>query len=230
MWKKLQARSSLKLNSSFFRNEVPSHLKWSLVLELFVTELPIYDTGRIFELQSPPPFLAPKWKYAKDSIKEQLWSARWKIITLKSNLNKCSNLSQPLDKLNLVGRLIATLHWFLTACWWKFWKRIERWKTWHLSNILHPDHVPTNAQSIFFFTLSWTTSSQPLGAGQWIVRSRQFASWATRSTRSDLTKSFYLKQTKLTANLSFWRIICTDKRNMFLLVFSTSGALVVVTV
>ena len=125
------------------------------------------------------------------NIKEQLWSARWKIITLKSNLNKCSNLSQPLDKLNLVGRLIATLHWFLTACWWKFWKRIERWKTWHLSNILHPDHVPTNAQSIFFFTLSWTTSSQPLGAGQWIVRSRQLASWATRSTRRDLTKSSY---------------------------------------
>ena len=29
------------------------------------------------------------------------------------------HLSQPLDKLNLVGRLMATLHWFLTACWWK---------------------------------------------------------------------------------------------------------------
>ena len=80
----------------------------------------------------------------------------------------------------------------------------------------------SHKHSIFFFTLSWTTSSQPLGAGQWIVRSRQFASWATRSTRSDLTKSFYLKQTKLTANLSFWRIICTDKRNMFLLVFFTT--------
>ena len=158
------------------------------------------------------------------NIKQQLAlvGSLKKIILKRSSLNKCSNLSQPLDKLNLVGRLIATLHWFLTACWWKFWKRIERWKTWHLSNILHPDHVPTNAQSIFFFTLSWTTSSQPLGAGQWIVRSRQFASWATRSTRSDLTKSFYLKQTKLTANLSFWRIICTDKRNMFLLVFFTT--------
>ena len=169
-------------------------------------------------------FFSAKWKYANDSIKG---SHRW-IKTSKSSsgwlveksLNKCSNLSQPLDKLNLVGRLIATLHWFLTACWWKFWKRIERLKNWHLSNTLHHNHVPTNAQSIIFLTLSWTTSSQPLGAGQWIVRSRQLASWATRSTRRDLTKSSYLEQTKLTANLSFWRIICTDKRNMFLLVFN----------
>ena len=169
VWKKLQARSSLKLNSSFFRNEVPSHLKRNFVLELFAKVLPTHDNGRIFNCKSPPPFfLCQKEKYANDPIKDSLrWIKKsksssgwlterggqlkkinksfWKEI---HSLNKCSNLSQPLDKLNLVGRLIATLHWFLTACWWKFWKRKESqicknkrcWltsKTRNLSNILH---------------------------------------------------------------------------------------------
>ena len=40
-------------------------------------------------------------------------------------------LSQPLDRLNLVGRLMATLHWFLTACWWNALTRRKDINVWN---------------------------------------------------------------------------------------------------